>query len=137
MKLSSFRRIITQDYDKQFQSLIENLGSNINDAFNNVYSALNKRLTFNDNIACTVRDVQITVDSGGNPTAVTTFSLDVQNTPVIGVLVLNVQNLENSAIYPTSSPFISYIQLNNIVRINNITGLQPNVLYRIKVLAIN
>lgn len=137
MKLSSFRRIITQDYDKQFQSLIENLGSNINDAFNGVYQALNKRLTFNDNIACTVRDVQITVDSSGSPTAVTTFSLDVQNTPVIGVLVLSVQNLENTAAYPLSSPFISYIQVNNAVRINNITGLEPNVLYRIKVLAIN
>lgn len=137
MKLPSFRRIITTDFEQEFQKLVESIGSNINDSFNTVYSALNKRLTLQDNIMCTVREINVTVDSNGNPTAPSTFNLDVQNTQIIGIVVLRVENLTNSTLYPTNAPFISYSQTGNIVRINNITGLQANNLYRIKLTAFN
>lgn len=137
MKLSSFKRIITQDFPKESQKLIEQLGSTLNDSFNQVYSALNKRLTFSDNIACTIKDVEVIVDSNGNPTQIASFSLDVPNMPVLGVVVIKADNLTNSVIYPTSSPFVSFQIVGNTVRINNITGLQANQVYRLKVIAIN
>lgn len=137
MKLPSFRRIITTDFDKEFQKLVEDLGSTINDSFNTIYSALNKRLTFNDNIMCTVREITVTVDSSGNPTSASSFTLDVPNVPVSGVIVLNASNLTNSAIYPVSQPCISFVQVSNSIRIINITGLQANNLYRIKLIALN
>jgi hypothetical protein len=137
MKLSSFKRIITQDFPKESQKLMEQLGSTLNDSFNQVFSALNKRITFSENIACTVKDVLVIVDSNGNPTQIASFALDVPNLPVLGVTVIKVENLTNSTIYPTSAPFISFQIVNNTVRINNITGLLPNNTYRLKVIAIN
>lgn len=137
MKLPSFRRIITTDFEQEYQKLVESIGSTINDSFNIIYSALNKRLTLNDNIMCTVKEINVTVDSSGNPTAASTFSLDVQNTQIIGISVLRAENLTNSAVFPTNAPFISYAQTGNVIRINNITGLQANNLYRIKLVAYN
>jgi hypothetical protein len=137
MKLSSFKRLITKDFPEESRTLIEQLGSTLNDSFNQVYSALNKRLTFIDNIACTVKDVQVIVDSSGNPTQVAGFNLDIPNMTVLGVIVIKVDNLTNSILYPTAAPFISFQIVNNTVRINNITGLIAGNVYRIKVIAIN
>lgn len=137
MKLPSFRRIITQDFQQEDRQLVEQIGSNINDGFQVLYQALTKRLTFADNIASTVRTVDVRVDSNGNPTQSTSFKLDVPNTPVLGVLVLSVQNLTNSAVYPTGMPFISFTQNGDAIYINNITNLQAGSQYRLIVLAIN
>jgi hypothetical protein len=137
MKLPSFRRIITQDFKKEFQELMEQLGSNINDGFNVVYTALNKRLTFTDNIACTVKTITVTVDSSGNPQEFSQFNLDIQNTPVLGVVVISAQNLTNPAVYPSSAVWISYSQDGNRIIINNIKGLQADNVYSLRVIAIN
>lgn len=137
MKLSSFKRLITQDFPAESQKLIEQLGSTVNNSFNELYLALNKRLTFSENIACSVKDVIVTVNSSGIPTQVTSFSLDVPNMTVLGVQVIKAENLTNTAVYPTSAPFISFQIVNNTVRINNITGLQADNVYRLKVIAIN
>ena len=67
MKLKSFRRIITQDFDKEYQKLIEQISSPINNAFNELYFTLNGRVSLQDNVYCTVKDLDITVDSNGNP----------------------------------------------------------------------
>jgi hypothetical protein len=137
MKLPSFKRLITQDFDKEYQKLIEQLGGTINDAFNQVFFALNKRLTFKDNISATVRDVQVQVDTEGTPLSNTTFGLDVKNTPVIGCMVIQATNLTNSAIYPEGSVFISFTQIDNNILINNIKGLQEGYFWSIRVIAIN
>lgn len=137
MKLPSYRRIITQDFKEEDRELVEQIGSNINDAFNSVYAVLQKRVSFADNIASTVRTIDITVDSTGKPTQATSFKLDVTNTSVLGVIVLSALNLTNSAVYPTAMPFISYTQNGDIIYINNITGLQARNQYRLVVLAVN
>jgi hypothetical protein len=137
MKLPTYRRIITQDFPEDNHELVEQLGSNVNDGFNVVYQALNKRLTFQDNIASSVKTVVLTADSTGKPQQTTSFNLDVPNTPVIGCVVLSAQNLTNSVTYPTTTPFISFTQDGNTIYINNITGLQAGQSYRLVVLAIN
>lgn len=137
MKLSSFKRLITQDFPEESRKLMEQLGSTLNDSFNQLFQVLNKRITFNDNIACTVKDVQVIVDASGNPTQIASFKLDLPNVPVLGVIVINAENLTNSTLYPTNAPFISYQIVNNTIRINNITGLQANNVYRLRVIAIN
>lgn len=137
MKLPTFKRLIKTDYKPEFQDLIETLGGSVNEAFNAVFGALNKRLTFQDNFACTVKDIVVKVNSGGIPTQGGSFTLDVQNSPVTGLLVLRVQNLDNSASYITSAPFINYTQNGNSIIISNIIGLAPNTNYRIRVLALN
>lgn len=137
MKLPSYKRIITQDYPKDDRELIEQLGGNINDSFGVLYSALNRRLTLNDNISCTVRDVELIVDANGTPQGQVGFSLDVINTPVTGCICVRASNLVNSSVYPTGTPWISFIQTDNFIRILNVTNLQPGTRYRLRIVALN
>lgn len=137
MKLPSFRRIITSDFDKQFKDLIENLGSTINDSFNVVYSALNKRLTLTDNIMCTFKQINVQVDSNGDLVSPITIKLDVQNTTVKTVIAGTPQNLTNPSIYASGAPSVSYAQNGDQLRILNIKGLQANYIWSLYIIAIN
>jgi hypothetical protein len=133
-KLSSYRRIITNDFKKEERPLVEKMASPLNDSFNELYFAANGRLSLNDNIYCTVKDLEIIVDAKGNPTQTTSFNLDKPGS-VLGCQVLYAANQVNTAIYPTGQPFVSFVQSGAIVIINNITSLQANQRYIIRVVA--
>lgn len=135
-KLKSFKRLITSDYPKEDQQIVEQLGISINDGFNEVYYTLNGRIDLTNNVYCSVRTLDVTVDENGNPTSRTTFGLNTTQL-VIGCQVIMALNQTNSAIYPTGAPFISFTQLDQAILINNITGLQPNNRYSIRVVAYN
>ena len=135
-KLKSYKRIITSDYEPEDQELVEQLADTINDAFNDVYFTLNGRVELSNNIFCTVRLVDVTVDSNGIPTSRITMGLN-NSQPVIGCQVIMAINQTNSAIYPTGAPFISYTQLDQALLINHITGLQPNMRYTLRIVAYN
>ena len=137
MKLASYRRIITQDYKEDDQDLIEQLGSTVNDSFNSVYSALNKRLTLTENIAATVKELVVTLDSNGIPQQLTRFNTDVPNVPVVQVLCGRARNITNPTVYPTSGITVSFTQDGNSIIINHITGLAPNQQWKIIVTAWN
>jgi hypothetical protein len=137
MKLASYRRIITQDYSEDDQELIEQLGGTVNDSFNSIYSALNKRINFTDNIASTVKELVVTLDSNGIPQQLIRFNVDVPNTPVVQVICGRARNITNPGVYPTAAPFVSFTQNGNTIIINHITGLAANQQWRIIVTAIN
>lgn len=133
-KLSSYRRIITNDFPADNKELIEKLGSPINDSFNELYFATNGRLSLSENLFCTVKLIDVTVNASGIPTTSTTFSLDKQ-APVTGIQVIYAVNQTNTAIYPTGQPFISFTPTSNGVLINHISGLQANQRYTIRLIA--
>jgi hypothetical protein len=136
-QLKSYRRIITTDFDPEFKPLVENMGSNINDGFADLFFAVGGRLDLKTNIFCTVKDVDVTVDASGNPVGRTVFTTKNPGVPVLGISVIAATNQTNTASYPTSHPFISFTQVDSGVLINNITGLQPNVRYTIRLIAWN
>jgi len=133
-KLASYKRIITSDFEDDDKKLIEQLAFPINDGFNALYFAVDGRLGIKDNLFCTVKDIDIVVDAAGVPTSTTSFNLDKQG-QVIGCQVIYAANQVNSAVYPTGQPFISFTQNNNSVIINNITGLQANQRYKVRIVA--
>jgi hypothetical protein len=137
MKLPSYKRIITQDYKNEYQELIEQLGGNINDSFNLLYSALNNRLTIADNVSSTVKDVEIIVDSTGKPLNDASFKLTISNIAVIGCFCIRATNLTNPSTYPSGTPWVSFIQNENSIKILNVTNLQPNNRYILKIIALN
>ena len=134
MRLPSFRRLYTGDYDKQFKSLVDTLSLSINNGIQSLYDALNNGLTIRDNMKATVRDVVLSVDATGAPVNTTTFSLDYSGV-LDGVIVLSATNQTNANIYPISAPFISFTPLANSVTVNNVTGLQPGNTYSLRVVA--
>ena len=133
-KLATYKRIITSDFEDDNKQLVEQIAFPINDGFNALYFAVDGRLGLRDNIFCSVKDVDIVVDANGSPTSTTSFNLDKQG-QVIGCQVIYAANQVNSAIYPTGQPFVSFIQNNTSLVINNITGLQPNQRYRVRIVA--
>lgn len=137
MKIPSFKRIYNEDYNKfgkDLVNLVSQLAVSINNSFDIVYSALNKRISLRDNIACTVKDITVQVDSTGKPTSSTIIALDI-NTKVDALLVGKVDNLTNNGSYPTAGVLLGWEQNQTNVFINNITGLQANNNYQIRVIA--
>lgn len=133
-KLATYKRIITSDFEADDQQLIEQLGFPINDGFNALYFAVDGKLSLRDNLFCTVKDVELTVNAAGVPTVGGSFNLDKQ-AQVIGCQVIYAANQTNSASYPTSAPFVSFIQNGNSVIINHISGLQTNQRYIVRIVA--
>jgi hypothetical protein len=57
------------------------------------------------------------------------------NGQVTGLTVIMANNITNSTTYPTGMPFISYTVSGKTVIFNNITGLQANNKYTLRVIA--
>ena len=134
MKLPSFRRLIRTDFKQEFQALVDQLSVSINIGIENIYDALNRKITLRDNIACTVKEIDVKVDASGTPLSTTQFQMDITNR-LDGITVLNAINLDVSTNYPTSGIFISWTQTQTGILLNNITGLRPNQTYRLKIVA--
>jgi len=139
MKLEKFIRIFTKDYKQEFQQMVEQLAGTVNRNFEVAYEVLAGKVNLRDNIACTVKEIDVSVDANGIPTTATSFKVDSVSTRVDGVVVLNVLNLINSTTYPPGAVFVSATQANsasiNLVTVNKITGLTPFVQYRLRLVA--
>lgn len=72
MKLPNFKRLTTNDFEEQDKKFVEQLGFCMNDGFQNLYDALNKKLTIDDNFLGALKDVDVRVDANGTP-LVSTF----------------------------------------------------------------
>ena len=136
MKLGNYKRIISNDYPQEHQQLIEQLGRQLNDGIEQLFSAVGGKLTFADNILSSSREVEVTVNATGNPLNRTSISLDRADV-VNGCIVISVVNKTNATIYPTTSPFISFTQNGTQLFIDNITGLKENNRYLVKLICLN
>lgn len=134
MKLPSFRRLFKGDYPEKEQGLVDRLSVSLNNGIDVLYNALNNNLSLADNVLCTVKDIQLKVDSSGNPAATSGFSVGFSG-KALGVIVLRAVNQTNNSIYPTAAPFVSFSQTSSLITINNITGLQTGSTWLLTVVA--
>lgn len=124
MVIGNWRRLFYTDFPADQQSLIQKLSIPLNSSMESLYNAMNNNVSLNDNIACTVKTITVTVDGTGKPVANGTSSFVVGvTTAITGISVLKATDNTNNNTYPTSAPFISYSQSSTTVTINNITGL--------------
>lgn len=136
MKLPSFRRIFSTDFDDQYKGLLDKLSGTINTGIEALYDALNNKLTFKDNFAATIAEIVTTVDSNGTPTGSTSFKLS-NTLKVEGILVISAVDTKNTTIYPPGAVFVSGVPSGNSFIINNIRGLTAGREYRLKLIALN
>lgn len=134
MLLPSFKRIISSDFAKEYQKVIDQLSLSLNNGITVLYTALANNLTIRDNFLGTIADVLVTVDATGKPTQATAFKLNSTNRVDL-IMVGLATNQVNSTVYPISGPFISGVQSDNIYTINNVSGLQPGQQYSLRVVA--
>jgi hypothetical protein len=134
-KLPNFRRIYEQDYPTEYQGLVRTLSVSLNYGIEVLYDLLNGKLTFRDNIASTIKELDVQVDANGKPLTSTIIKKSTADR-IEGLFVIKADNLSNSSVYPSSGVFINYTETDQQIIINHITGLQANSLYKVKVLAI-
>lgn len=114
-------------------SWIERLIIPLNLFIEAVYSALNRNLTLQDNLACQIKELTFTTpadyDSGGFP--VVSFSRTLPSR-VIGLVVL--QLLENSDNFTAikNGVFVDWRDLNTTITLAYVSGLQPSRSYSIR-----
>lgn len=142
MQLPSFKRLYESDFEEEDQELIKLLASSYNVDMENLYLALSKRVSLNDNIQCTIKTVTTAVDSNGIPVDAVSFQVDREGgtqavTKIIGCQVLAAVNATNATNYPTGTPFISFSQNERIVTIEHIAGLPANDVFDLTVVAFN
>lgn len=150
MKLPSFKRLVKEDFPQEFGKLIDVLASNLNNTLDVIYQANSRRLSLQDNLLSDVKTFNVTVDSNGEPTNLTTFPIANPNIVTLSqVIVGNIKNLSDPEALLVGGVTILYSQTNTTTQVNNvlnsnanktiivdqITGLIPGDLYQITVTA--
>lgn len=128
-RLNNVQRILPEDFPEEDRATVTQLASILNYFMTQTVDVVNGRIDY-DNINKQIVTFDVTVDANGKPVQTLNFTAE---SGVIGGVVLKAQNLTNTAVYPTSQPFVSFsaLQQNKLYRVNNITGLQANNKYRI------
>ena len=132
-KLPTLRRLFKGDFKPEYGELVEKLITSINNGFDNIYDALNKKLTLKNNILCDVRDFSVQVGSTGIPTNSIILSIPFTNSVSV-VTVGRVINITNTFSYPTSGVTVTWEQNGaGSIKINHIPGLKSGETYSIRV----
>jgi hypothetical protein len=133
-KLPSFRRLQKTDFADEFKDLIDRIGQNLNVGIETLYNTLNKNVSLRDNIQCTVKDIDVELATDNSLKTAVQFSLDTTGS-VIGLSIINVQNLKDSNVLPTAGVFASFVQSGNSLKITNIRGIPAGYKFRLTVVA--
>jgi hypothetical protein len=136
MKLPNFKRLNKADFDQQLGDLVDTLSASLNIGIENLYTALNNRLSLADNFLCSVKDVQVTVNSSGTPIGTTTFTIDSKITNLKGLQIIKVDNVNTPTSYAPGAVSINgYTITSNGVQLLNVAGLSANTLYQLRIIA--
>lgn len=134
--LPKYKRIRKEDFEPQQQEFVDKLAFAINDGFSALYNAVSGKLTFGDNILSSIRTLNVTVNAAGTPTTLTSTRLPSNISNPQGVLVLSAVNTQNSSVYATATPFISFSTSAGNLIVNNIAGLPAGNSFELKILII-
>lgn len=133
MKITSFKRLIVEDSKAENQELVSKLASILNPTLEQLERILTKNIN-TDNLAQSLVDISVTVDSSGVPVGTTTFKNDLQS-KLRGIISVRAQS-SNPNLSATGTPLITFSENANLITINNITGLQANTKYTLTLLTI-
>jgi hypothetical protein len=138
MKLPTFKRILKEDL-KEAPGWIDKVIGPVNSFFESIYHALNKGLTFEENIAAQIRELSFTTTAGYNGTVAQWKVINFQSTlgkRAKGLILLQLTQVE--AVYtPIENDIcIDWQDLNGDIRIGLIRGLTASKTYQLRVLLI-
>lgn len=132
-KLPTLRRLFKNDFKPEYSELVEKLIVSINNGFDNVYDALNNKITLRNNILCNIKDFSVQVSSAGIPLSNLVLNVDFKNNINV-VTVGRVDNITNPLSYPSSGVTISWDQITaSSIQIKHISGLTEGNTYNIRV----
>lgn len=134
MKLQPVR-IKTNDFPEDQKQLADTLGGILNPFIDKLVIGFNKNFTVDDNLPFEFKTLDIQVDGTGIPLINNTLRTNLKGFK--GFICVNVLDINNTGIYPTSAPFLS-VEINaNIIIIRHIAGLPSGAVYRLTLLGIS
>jgi len=119
MKIAAIKRIIREDFPREYQGLMDKLLYPLNQFMESVGLALSNNLTIRDNMAAQ----EITIEVSSLPTVSDPISFkSTLNGPCRGIICINVDNQTDNTVL-SGAPFLTFENSGSQVRITNITGL--------------
>lgn len=135
MKLNIVKRIQTEDFPKEDQSLVEKIAYPINIFIEQVLEAFNRNLTIEDNLPFDIKTIPITANTN-TPTSSAAFKTILNN--VRGIIAVNALNAENDTNL-TATVGVEYVfsKTQGIVTIEKIYGLPNDIKFNVTFLLIS
>lgn len=135
-KLPSIKRILREDL-KEAPSWVERLIYPLNLFIEQIYSALNKNITFQDNIAAAFKELTFTTKAtySSNDWESISFQSGLR-TKVSGVVLLQITPLDGTYSAIFSAAQVSWYESQGTIIINYVSGLENSTKYQIKLLII-
>ena len=132
MKLNNSTQIKSEDYDGEYQELVDQLGETLNPFMQEVVELADDRIDFENRVEV-LKSLEVTVDSTGTP--ILNNKVATGKSGIRGIQVIRAYNLTNITGYPTSQPFISYTVLaGGFIRMDNIVGLLADNKYQLNII---
>ena len=127
-QLPEIKRLHRQDFPDQ-TSWIDGLLAPLNRFFDSVYTALNRGLTFRDNMVAQVKELEFRETSGTYPIR---FAWNLKSQPT-DLIVTRVVTVSGSG--PSGAVWANWSYNGSAVEIEDITGLTADDEYKIRVIA--
>jgi hypothetical protein len=135
----NIRRIRSEDFEAEYQGLIEKLSYSINEFMDQTIFVLDGKVDFRNlnqqTVDVTIRTTATNEVDGTILNAPSSIRTSIKG-KVVGVYCIDAKNLQNPNIIPRSQPFISFTIGEGRVDILKVSGLQNNSQYTLKLLLI-
>lgn len=128
-ELENIKRILADDFSNEDRDLINRLAGVLNPFMEQVIQAFDGQVNF-DNLNQQLQKVTVKVNSSGTPTVGSKIKFNVTGR-FNGAVCINARNLDTPTNYATTTPFLSTTTENNIMTVNNITGLTADERYEL------
>jgi hypothetical protein len=127
-QISSPRRITVEDYPEEVQPAMQILADSINNFMDEVSSAFSGDIG-TENLRRQITSVTLTGTATGR---MTNLKVGTGLSSIVGINVINVENLSNSNALLVSAPFVLYTNLGGgTMQIQQVTGLVTGNQYRL------
>ncbi len=131
MLINDLKKIVTNTFPTKYKDLIDPLAFILNPFIDSLTNALNRRLTFNDNMNVSDLDLEVKL-----PFNNITLLHQVKG-KVTGAIITRALNLEDNADILSTAPFLEFVQIDDrSIQIRNIIGLKSGVKYRLRIMLI-
>lgn len=132
--LPTVKSIRREDIGPDAPDWVDNLLGPLTTFMEAIYSALNKQITFQENIACTIREFQFSTSSTytTGDFEVITFPSGLKTKP-IGCMILQILNTSNASVIKQAVS-LHWEDLSGTITIRYISGLDDSTKYSMRVL---
>lgn len=122
-KINIPSKIRAENFKEEDRAVASGIGAIYNQFVDQLYFLLNGNLD-DDNMKAQTVSVSVVIDSAGKVANSPTVGFNLGR--IQGTMCIKAQCTSNPALFPTSTPFVSYSLDGNSFVITNISGLQAN-----------